>query len=82
MPSRGESADRVQHLADQLGVERRGHLVEQQDLGLERQGSGDRDPLLLAAGELVGIGVLLAGEADLGEQLPGLGLDLGRADGA
>src|SRR5207342_860060 len=34
---------------DHLGVERRGGLVEQHDLGLHRQRAGDRRTLLLAA---------------------------------
>ena len=53
-----------QHLADQLGVEGRGDLVEQQHLGLHRHGAGDADPLLLAAGELRRQAVELVGEAD------------------
>ena len=68
MPSLRQRADGVEHLVDQLGIERRGHFVEQQDLGLQRQRPGDRDALLLAARELVGIGVMLVGEADLGEK--------------
>ncbi|WP_431272759.1 hypothetical protein [Dankookia sp. P2] len=43
-------AHRLQHAADQLGVERRGRLVEQHDAGLERDGPGDGDALLLPAG--------------------------------
>ena len=35
-----------------LGVERRGRLVEQQDARVLQDGAGDRDALLLAAGEL------------------------------
>ena len=50
-----ELADHVEHLADQLGVEGRGDLVEQQQLGLHGQRPHDRDPLLLAARELVGV---------------------------
>ena len=53
-----------QHLAGQLGVERRGHLVEEHDLGPHRQRPGDRDTLLLAARELRGEGVELVLEAD------------------
>src|SRR6266545_878097 len=44
----------VQDLVDHLRVQRRGRLVEQQQLGVHRQRAGDRDPLLLAAGELGG----------------------------
>ena len=57
MPSRGEAAHHVEHLADQLGVERRGRLVEQHQLRLHRQRAGDRDALLLAARELRRVGL-------------------------
>ena len=52
--------DRADLLAQRnadLGVERRQRLVEQQQLRLRRQRAGERDALLLAAGELVGIAV-------------------------
>ena len=60
-----------QHLGGELGIERRGHLVEQHDLRLQRQRAGDGDALLLAAGELLGIGSELVGEADQGQHLGG-----------
>ena len=44
------------------GVQSGGGLVTQQDLGVRCQGPGDGDPLLLAAGELGGIGVGLIGQ--------------------
>ena len=47
----GEVADHVQHLADQLGIERRRRLVEQHQPRLHGQRAGDRDALLLAAGQ-------------------------------
>ena len=52
MPSRGELAHHVEHVADQLRVERRRRLVEQHQLRLHRERPRDRDPLLLAAGQL------------------------------
>ena len=55
MPASAELADHVQHLADQLRVERAGHLVEQHQPRLHRQRAHDRDPLLLAAGQPVGV---------------------------
>ena len=47
----GELTHHLQHLADQLRVERRRDLVEQHHLGLHGERAGDGDPLLLAAGE-------------------------------
>ena len=41
-----------QHLADHLGIQRRGRLVEQHDPRLHAQRARDRDALLLAAREL------------------------------
>ena len=70
MPLCGQVAHDVEHLADQLRVERRGGLVEEHQLGLHRQGAGDRDALLLAAGQLVGVDVHLVAEADAVEQAP------------
>ncbi len=57
MPSCGELAHRPQHLADQLGVERGGRLVEEHQLGVHGERARDGDALLLAAGEARGIGV-------------------------
>ena len=54
MPVSGEVPHHVQHLADELGVERGGRLVEQHELRVHRQRPGDGDALLLAAGELRG----------------------------
>ena len=49
MPAGRELTDHVEHLGDELGVERARDLVEQHDVGLHRQRAHDRDPLLLAA---------------------------------
>jgi hypothetical protein len=56
MPAFLELADHVEHLADQFGVECRRDLVEQHHLGTESERPGDRDALLLTAGQLVGVG--------------------------
>ena len=64
MPSAASSSTTRQHLADQLGVERRGDLVAQQHHRLHRQRARDRHALLLAARQLVGQGVELLGQAD------------------
>ena len=61
-----------QHLAHELGVQRRGGLVEEQQLRAQGEGTHDADALLLAAGELERVAVLLAGQADAGQQVPGL----------
>ncbi len=58
----------VQDLGLDGYVERRCRLVEQQNARLEHQRAGDRDPLALAAGELVGIAEAEAGpEADIAQ---------------
>ena len=66
----GEAAHHVEHLADQLGVERRGRLVEEHQLRLHRQRAGDRDALLLAAGELRRVGVDLVARGRPGRAAP------------
>ena len=48
----GQRADHVQHLADELRVERRGHLVEQDHVRVHGKRPRDRDALLLAAREV------------------------------
>jgi len=50
------------HLLAELEVQRPQRLVEQQHLGLVDQGPGQRHPLLLAAGELVGSAFLHPGQ--------------------
>ena len=58
----------LQHFATKFGVERRCRLVEQQDLGLHRQRTGNRDALLLATGQPGGIGISLRFDVDLFQQ--------------
>ncbi|ENO96781.1 proline/glycine betaine ABC transporter periplasmic protein [Thauera phenylacetica B4P] len=53
----GERAHHLEHLADELGVERRGGLVEQQHRRLHRQRARDRHALLLAARHVRRVGV-------------------------
>ena len=72
----GGRAGTAQHAEDigpdrgaQRGVERRKRLVEQHDLGFDREGAGQRDPLLLAARELVGVTPAVTGQSDELEQL-------------
>ncbi len=64
MPSSASVDHGVEHLLDHLGIERRGRLVEQHDLRVHAQRAGDRDALLLAAGELARIFLRLLGDLD------------------
>ena len=57
------------------GVEVSRRLVGQEDEGTVDEGAGDRHPLLLAAGQLVGQVVALLGQADQVEDLGDLGAD-------
>ncbi|MGY4280939.1 hypothetical protein ACVWXO_000159 [Bradyrhizobium sp. LM2.7] len=66
----GELAHHAEDVADELGIERRGRLVEQDRLGLHRQRACDRDALLLAARELRRMRVGLLGKPHLRKQRP------------
>ena len=57
-------------------VERRQRLVEQQQPGRRRERARERDPLLLAAGELPGILGARVGQADELQQLGDARADL------
>ena len=76
-PVGGQALHHVEDLPDQLGVERRGRLVEEHQRRLHGQRPGDRHPLLLAAGEGAGVLVRPLREPDPLEQrqrlLAGLG---------
>ena len=50
-------------------VDVRPRLVEEHELGLRREGAGERNPLLLPAGELVRVPVLEAVEPDVLHEL-------------
>src|SRR6478609_3285663 len=60
--------DDVENLADQFRIERRGRLVEKQDLGAKRQRARNRHALLLAARELARISVDLVAKPDARQQ--------------
>src|SRR5579875_537284 len=64
-----ELADDAENLADELGVERARHLLEQQRPRPGYERADDRDPLLLAARQPVGILARAVGEAEAPEQL-------------
>ena len=53
LPARPSSTDQLEQPLLRARIERRGRLVEQQHLGVGDEHRGDRDALLLAAGELV-----------------------------
>src|SRR5215216_3545664 len=63
-----EIAHDVEHLPDHLRVERGRGLVEQHEFGVHGQRAGDRDALLLAAGEVGREGVRLLGQPDALQQ--------------
>ena len=70
------------HFKPQFGVEIGQRLVEQQALGLDDQRAGQRDALLLAAGELVGLGVRAVGQFDHFQRAAHAGRGIGFPDGA
>ena len=55
--------DQLQDGMGRLRIQGAGGLVAEQDLRVRRQGSGDGDPLLLAAGQLGRVGVRLIRQA-------------------
>ena len=55
----GQILDHAQHFAHQLGVQRRGDLVAEQNFGVHGQRPCNRYALLLAARQLIGHGVKL-----------------------
>ena len=63
-----QSADDLEYLAGQFGIEGRGRLVEKQDVRLHIEGAGDGHPLLLPAGKLTGIGGFPPGQPHLIQQ--------------
>ena len=69
--------DQLQNLAGGVGVKGAGGLVTQQHLGIGGQCAGDSHTLLLAAGQLGGIGVRLVRQAHQLQQLTGALLGLG-----
>ena len=76
VPSSASDRTASRTSATQLGVERGGDLVEEQQRRPGGQRAHQRHPLLLAAGEPVGVAGRVLGEPEPAEQLarPGLGL--------
>ncbi len=75
-----ELVEQRQHLGRGPRVERAGRLVGQQQHRLGHDRPGDRDPLLLPAGELVGQVAGAVGQADRVERGQRPPAPLGRAD--
>ena len=72
----GELAHHVEHLLDELRVERARDLVEQHHVRVHRERARDRDALLLTARQPLGILVHLVREPDALEQRAALGARL------
>ena len=64
--------DDLQHLPGELRVQGGGGLVEAENVRFQGQGPGDGHPLLLAAGELVGVVPLPVRQPHLCQQCPAL----------
>ena len=68
------------HLNAQLGVEVRERLVHQQNARLDDKGAGQRNALLLTAGELVGLALGEVSDLHQLQRLLNAGTDLGLGD--
>ena len=68
----GEVPQDTEDFAGQLRVKGAGGLIEAEDVRVERQRAGDGHPLLLTAGELVGVVACPLRQAHLGQQVTGL----------
>ena len=64
-----QTTDDLQHLAGQLRVQRRGGLVEAENIRVERQCPGDGHPLLLTARKIAGIFMRLGFQTHFAQQL-------------
>ena len=58
----------LQHLSNHLRVQCRSWLIEEEHLGIHRQGSGDCHTLFLSARKTVGIAVCLVQQSDTGQE--------------
>lgn len=68
-----EAFEKLQHFIGCLRIQGRCGLVAKQDVRVIGQGSGDGDPLLLAARQLGGVGFFLVPDANDVQQFPNLG---------
>ena len=69
----GQLLHQLQHLADHLRVKGGGGFVEQDDIRVHGQSTGNGNALLLAAGKALGEDIGLIGQAHAGQQLVGTG---------
>ena len=67
----GQLLHQLQHLADHLRVKGGGGFVEQDDIRVHGQSTGNGHALLLAAGKALGEHIGFIGQADTGQQLLG-----------
>ena len=79
-PCADEAVEHAEHLVGRLGVEVAGGLIREQDRRRRHESAGDRDALLLTAGELLRLVVDAVGESDELERREGAGAALGAAD--
>ncbi len=75
-----ELLEQLHDLLALVGVQIARRLVRQDERGLGDHGARDADELLLAAGELAGIEILLAHDAEAVERVADQALALGRLD--
>ena len=68
----GQGAHDAEHLAYHFRVKGRSRFVEQQHLRIHSQRPGNGHPLLLAAGDLPGLGIDVGGHAHLFQVLHGV----------
>ena len=71
----GKAADDLQHLAGQLRIQCGGGLVKAENVRMQRQCAGNGHPLLLTAGELVGIVICPVGKPHLRQKIHTGGTD-------
>lgn len=75
-----EPADLGAHVVPQFGVEVGEWFVEEEDVGLDGERAGERDALLLAAGELSGLALGVLVHLDEGEGFGGALAALGAGE--
>ena len=71
----GKAADDLQNLAGQLRIQCGGRLVKAENVRMQRQCAGNGYPLLLTAGELVGIVICPVGKPHLRQKIHTGGTD-------